>query len=331
MTLKRRDFITLLGGAVAAWPLAARAQQVERMRRVGVLVGFSEADQARQADIGALREALAKLGWVEGRNLRLDIRYDGADDGPAHDHALELVHLSPDVIITGTLPAMRAVQRQTQIIPIVITGGGDPEPNGFVRNIARPEGNITGITNLYASIGGKWVELLKQAFPAIEIVALLYNSEPNAVGSYVPPAEEAARARGVRTTRINYKDTLDIVRAVDAFAAEPNGSMVVMPPPPNIANRETIRRLAAEHRLPVMYQAAQYAAEGGLMAYGSNPVELLRRSAYFVDRILRGAKVSDLPLEFPTRFELTVNLKTAKALGLTIPEPFLITADAVIE
>jgi putative ABC transport system substrate-binding protein len=332
--MNRRDFITLLGGAAAAWPLAARAQQQgERMRRVGVLVGFSDADQARQGDIVAFREALVKLGWVEGRNLRLDIRYGGADATRVHELAVELVGLSPDAIVTASGVAMRAVQQQTQTIPIIISGAGDPEASGFVRNIARPEGNTTGITNLYASIGGKWLELLKQAFPLLERVALLYdpqlNTDPG--GVYMPSAEEAARALGVKAARVPFRDTLDIVRAIDAFAAEPNGGVIVMPPPPNAANRETIRRLAVEHRLPTMYHAGQYAVEGGLMAYGSNQVDRMRRSASFVDRILRGAKVSDLPLEFPTRFELTINLKTAKAIGLSIPPTLLVTADEVIE
>jgi putative ABC transport system substrate-binding protein len=330
--IRRREFITLLGGA-AAWPVAARAQQGERIRRVGVLVAFSDADQARRADIVAFREALAKLGWAEGRNLRLDIRYGSADSRRVHDLAIELVGLLPDAIVTASGAAMREVQQQTQTIPIIITGAGDPEASGFIKNIARPEGNTTGITNLYASIGGRWLELLKQAFPALARVALLYdpqvNTEPG--GVYMPSAEEAARALGVKAARVPFHDTLEIVRAIDEFAAEPNGGVIVMPPPPSTSNRETIRRLAVEHRLPVMYHASQYAAEGGLMAYGSNEVDRMRRSASFVDRILRGAKVSDLPLEFPTRFELTINLKTAKAIGLTVPQTLLVTADEVIE
>ena len=330
--MDRRDFITLLGGA-AAWPTAAQAQQRERMRRIGVLSVAAEDDRSIQAPLATLRASLAQLGWVEGRNLRLDIRYGSADPRRVHDLAIELAGLLPDAIVTASALAMREVQQQTQTIPIIITGAGDPEASGFIKNIARPEGNTTGITNLYASIGGRWLELLKQAFPALARVALLYdpqlNTDPG--GVYMPSAEEAAGALGVKSARVAFHDTLDIVRALDAFAAESNGGVIVMPPPPNAGNRETIRRLAIEHRLPVMYHASQYAAEGGLMAYGSNEVDRMRRSASFVDRILRGAKVSDLPLEFPTRFELTINLKTAKAIGLTIPESLLLVADGVIE
>jgi putative ABC transport system substrate-binding protein len=329
--MQRRNFISLIGGA-AAWPLAARAQQPERIRRVGILVGFSDADQVRQVEIMAFRETLAKFGWLEGRNLRLDVRYGGADARRVHDLAVELVGLSPEAIVTASGAAMRAVQQQTQTIPIIISGAGDPEVIGFIKNIARPEGNTTGITNLYASIGGKWLELLKQVFPALAKVALLYDPQlSTAPAAYMPSAEEAAGMLGVKSARVAFHDTLDIVRALDAFAAEPNSGVTVMPPPPNAGNRETIRRLAIEHRLPVMYHASQYAAEGGLMAYGSNPVDRMRRSASFVDRILRGAKVSDLPLEFPTRFELTINLKAAKAIGLTVPPTPLDTADEVIE
>jgi putative ABC transport system substrate-binding protein len=328
--MRRRDFITLLGSA-AAWPVAAQAQQGDRIRRVGVLLGFDEADQA--AVVVALREELAKFGWIEGRNLRLDIRYFAGEADRLPGYATELVTINPDVIITSGGAAMRAVQRQTQTIPIVISGAGDPAGSGFVKNITHPEGNTTGITNLYASIGGKWVKLLKQAAPKLERIGLLENPQLNsASGSvYRPSAEEATRALGIKAVWISYHDTLDIVRRIDAFATEPNGGLIILPPAPNATIRETIHRLAVEHRLPAIWQARQYALEGGLMAYGSNPPALMRRSASFVDRILRGAKVSELPLEFPTRFELTINLKCAKAMGLIIPESVLLVADEVIE
>jgi putative tryptophan/tyrosine transport system substrate-binding protein len=330
--MKRRDFIKLLGGA-AAWPLAARAQQGDRVRRVAVLVGFAEADQARQSDIPAFRDILAKLGWIEPRNLRVDLRFAGGEADRIHDYATELVRLSPDVIVTAASATTREMQRQTRTIPIVITGAGDPGASGFVKNIAHPEGNTTGITNLYASIGGKWMELLKQAVPGVERVGLIYNPELNpASGSvYIPSAEEAARLLGVKSIRLPYQDAVDLVHGIEGFAAEPNGGLIVLPPPPTTADRATIRRLAVQHRLPTIYHVRAYAAEGGLLAYGSNEVDRWRRAASFVDRILRGAKVSELPLEFPTRFQLTINLKTAKAMGLTIPETLLLTADEVIE
>jgi putative ABC transport system substrate-binding protein len=327
--MRRRDFMTLLGSAAAAWPVAARAQQ--GVRRVGGLVGFSEAD--RQEVVVALRDELAKLGWVEQRNLRLDIRYTGGDADRIHALATDLMSLSPEVIVTSGGAEMREAQLQTRTVPIVISGAGDPGVSGFVKNIAHPEGNITGITNLYASIGGKWVELLKQAFPAIERIGVVNNPQltPFVRSVYGASIEEAARGRGVEVVDLPFSDTLDIVRRIDRFAAQPNGSLILLPPAPNPNNRETIRRLAAEHRLPAIYNAAAFAAEGGLMSYGSNPIDLMRRSASFVDRILRGTKVSDLPLEYPTRFELAINLKTAKATGLTIPEGLVLIADKVIE
>jgi putative ABC transport system substrate-binding protein len=321
--MKRREFITLLGGA-AAWPRAARAQQLERMRRVGVLT---------QGTILAFREELAKLGWVEGHNLRMDLRVTGTDADRIHAYAAELASLAPDVIVTDTLVGTRELQHQTSTIPIVVTGAGDPGVNRFVKDIAHPEGNTTGITNLFASIGGKWLELLKQASPQLERVGLIYNPQLiiSDTGGYFPPIEEAARSLAVKLIKLPYRDTAEIVHQIDAFAADSNGGLIVMPPPPNAANREAILRLAVQHQLPSMHLARQFVAEGGLLSYGSNPGDRWRRAASFVDRIFRGAKVRDLPVEFPTKFELVVNLKTAKALSLTIPESFLARADEVIE
>jgi putative ABC transport system substrate-binding protein len=331
--MRRREFITLLGGATAAWPLAARAQQSEQMRRIGVLPPFNEADQVNRVDIPAFRQGLAKLGWVEGRNLRIDVRFPGTDADRIRALAAELVSLAPDVIVTAGGAGTRELQRQTQTIPIVITGAGDVSANGVVKNIAHPEGNVTGIANLYASIGGKWLELLKQAAPTVERVGLIYNPQLNAaVGSvYIPSIEEAARALSVKVIKLPYQDAVDIVRVMDGFAAEVNGGLIVLPPPPAVSDRAAIHRLAAQHRLPAIWFAKQYAAEGGVLAYGSNELDRWRRACSFVDRILRGAKVSELPLEFPTKFELAVNLKVAKAIDLTIPENFLLRADELIE
>jgi putative ABC transport system substrate-binding protein len=227
----------------------------------------------------------------------------------------------------------RELQHQTSTIPIVVTGAGDPGVNRFVKDIAHPEGNTTGITNLFASIGGKWLELLKQASPLLERVGLIYNPQLiiSDTGGYFPPIEEAARSLAVKLIKLPYRDTAEIVHQIDAFAADSNGGLIVMPPPPNAANREAIVRLAVQHQLPSMHLARQFVAEGGLLSYGSNPGDRWRRAASFVDRIFRGAKVRDLPVEFPTKFELVVNLKTAKALSLTIPESFLARADEVIE
>ncbi len=325
----RRKFITLLGGA-AAWPLAARAQQDERLRRIGMLVASTESDQASQTYIAAFRDGLAKLGWVETRNLRIDLRFRGGDADRIRGYAAELASLAPDVIVTSGVAATRAVQQQTQTIPIVITAVGDPGANDIVKSLSRPEGNTTGVTNLFPSIGGKWLELLKEAVPGLERVALIYNAQV-ASGQYVPPIEEAARLLAVKTIKTPYGDAVDLVHGIEAFALEPNGGLIVLPPAPAAADRGTILRLAAQYRLPSIYPNKEAATEGGLMAYGSDIADLFRRASYFVDRILRGAKVSDLPVEFPTKFELVVNLKTAKSLGLTVPPPLLTRADEVIE
>jgi putative tryptophan/tyrosine transport system substrate-binding protein len=333
--MRRREFITGLGSAMAVWPLIARAQQAGRMRRVGVLTAFSENDQTGQTYIAGFREELAKLGWVEERNMRFDLRFGGTDADRIRAYAAELVRLGPDVIVTGSAAVTREVQQQTRTIPIVITGVGDPIVNGIVNSLARPEGNTTGVTNLYPSIGGKWLELLKEAAPRVERVGILelpYIAQGNSAGyGYSASIVEAARVLAVKAIKLPYRDAVDIVHAIDAFASEPNGGLIVLPPPPTAANRETIFRLAAQHRLPAIYQSRFYAAEGGLMAYGSNSADNFRRASSFVDRILRGAKVGELPVEFPTKFELVVNLKAAKAMELTIPESFLLRADEVIE
>jgi len=328
--MRRREFITLLGGAAAAWPLGARAQQGERVRRVGMLHGATELDKSTSDRISVFREGLAKLGWVEPRNLRIDLRFAGGEAGRIRAGAAELVSLAPDAIVSATGPATRELQRQTQTIPIIITGLGDPTAGGIVQNISRPEGNITGITNLYASIPGKWVELLKQVSPSIERIGLVHNAQI-AGPAALAVIEGAARALSVKTIEIPYQDAVDLVYGIDGFGAEANGGLIVLPPTPNASNRAVIRRLADRHRLPAIYPFGELAAEGGLMAYGSNPLSNYQRAAYFVDRILRGAKVADLPLEFPTKFELVINLKAAKAIGLTVPENLVLLADEVIE
>ena len=327
--MRRREFITLLGGATA-WPLTAQAQQDERMRRIAMLVGSTEDDQAGQTYIAAFRDGLAKLGWVEARNLRIDLRFGGGDAGRLRSYAAELVSLAPDVIVTNGRATTRAVQQQTQTIPIVSLGVGDPVANDIVKSLSRPEGNTTGVTNLFPSISGKWPELLKEAAPRVERVALIYNTQV-ASDQYLPSIEEAARLLAVKAIKTPYLDAVDLVHGIEAFALEPNGGLIIMPPVPTGANRGTILRLAAQHRLPSIYPNKDLAAEGGLMAYGSDVVDEFRRAAYFVDRILRGTMVSDLPVEFPTKFELVINLKAARGLGLTVPPSLLARANEVIE
>jgi putative tryptophan/tyrosine transport system substrate-binding protein len=330
--VQRREFITLLGGTAAAWPLAARAQQAGGARRIGWLIARAENDPASQAGRAALEEALAKLGWIEGRNLRIDVRFAADDIDRLRAYAAELVSLAPAVIVSGSAVATRAVQERTQTIPIVLVGGGDPAAIGLVQNIARPEGNTTGFPGPEPSIAGKWLELLKEAAPRVTRVAIVFN--PNLAPTapiYISLIEAAAPAFGVKAVELPIGNAISIVRALDAFAAEPNGGLLVLPPPATTAIRETIIPLAAQHRLPAIYPSQADAAAGGLLAYAANGIDQNRRAAYYVDRLLRGAKVSELPVQFPTKFELIVNLKTAKTIGLTIPESFLLRADELIE
>ena len=335
--IRRREFITLLGGAAAMSsslkPFAARAQPGERVRRIAVLSGAAE-DPYQRANLAALWEALAKLGWVEGRNVRIDIRFSAGDLDRIRAYAAELVSLAPNVIVVlGAVPATRALQQATSTIPIVFPEGGDPVINGLVKNLARPEGNTTGFSNFEPVIAGKWLELLKEAAPRVTRVAAMFNSDLlSAVGTaYMSSIEAAASVLGVQASRTPFRDAIDIVRALDALAAEPSGGLLMLPPPLSAPNRDTIVRLAAQHRLPAIYPFRENADAGGLMSFGSNLADQYRRAAAYVDRLLRGAKVSELPVQFPTKYELLVNLKTAKAIGLAIPESFLLRADEVIE
>jgi putative ABC transport system substrate-binding protein len=327
--MKRRDFITLLGGA-AAWPLAARAQETERVRRIAVLMGgaFTE----HNSNLAAFREAMAKLGWIEGRNLRIDVRGGANDPNRIHAYAVELVGLAPDTIVTSNLLSTREMQQQTQSIPIIFAGvGGDPVAVGVVGNIARPDGNATGFTNLFNPIAGKWVELLKSAAPHVTRIALLLNpaATPRPPMGYIGAAEAAAPALAVQLTRMPVRNDLELVRAIDAFGGEPNAGLVVLPPA--AVNFGLLIGLAANHQLPAMFPDRAFVNGGGLISYGSITVDLFRGAASYVDRILRGAKVSELPVQYPTKFELVINLKAAKAIGLTVPQSFLATADEVIE
>jgi putative ABC transport system substrate-binding protein len=329
--IRRREFITLLGGAVA-WPLAARAQQGDRVRRIGWLIGGAENDLGIRASRAALREALAKLGWIEGRNLVIDIRFGEGDPERMRAYAAELIGLTPDVIVTGGGGANIVMQRHTQSTPIIFTEGGDAVAGGLLRNIARPEGNITGFSSREPSIAGKCLELLKEAAPQITRVAALFNVEIAATApSYISSIEAAAPALGIQTIKMPFRNVVEITRAIDAFATEPHGGLFVLPPAPTSVIRDTIFQLATEHRIPAIYSTLAAAATGGLLAYAADGVDMSRHAATYVDRVLRGAKVSELPVQFPTKYELVVNLKTAKAIGLTIPEAFLLRADKVIE
>jgi len=327
--MRRREFIAGLGGA-AVWPVVARAQQGEPMRRIGWLGSVAENDPFAQAWAAAFREGLGKLGWVEGRNLRIDYRFAGIDTNRVDAAAAELVSLFPDAIIVIGTQALRAAERQTQRIPIVFAGVGDPIATGLVGNLVRPDGNATGFSNFYPSIGGKWLQLLKEAAPHIARVAIIFQPETGS-GTTLTSIESAAPSLAVTTIRAVVRGGADIERSIDTFAAEPNGALLVMPDGTARTNREIIIRLAARYRLPAIYPYRYFATDGGLMVYGVDLIDQYQRAALYVDRILRGEKVSDLPVQFPTRFDLIVNLKTAKALGLTLPQSILLSADEVIE
>jgi putative tryptophan/tyrosine transport system substrate-binding protein len=325
--MKRREFIMRLGGAAAAWPLSARAQQNERVRKIGVLIGPSEKDPVFQSVLAAFRGALAKFGWIEGRNLRLDIRFGESDAARIRAQAADLVRLGPDLIFTVTGPATLAVQRQTTTIPIVFEGSGGSPP---VTNIARPEGNTTGFANSIDSIGGKYVELLKEIAPDLARIGFIFNPDASraTISGYLPSIEAGAQALAIKVINLPFRDATELERGIVAFAAEPNGALILNP---LATNRELIFRLATRQRLPSAGQTKVDARSGSLITYAADPAERPPAEAYYVDRILRGAKPGDLPVQFPNKFELTINLKTANSLGLTVPPTLLARADEVIE
>jgi putative ABC transport system substrate-binding protein len=331
--MRRRDFITLLGGA-AAWPRASRAQQSARVRRLGMLIGGPLSDPAWGRWATAFREELAKLGWIEGGNLRIDLRFVAGTYERSLASAAELVSLAPDVIFASSGVATRAAEQLTKTIPIIFTG-----PSTVIggENVARPAGNITGFPILYPSIAGKWVALLKETDPRVSRVAYVSNNAAltgNSVGaSYIDPIEETARSMTMEVTAIEARDDVGLERAVESFAAKPNGGLIILPSAFSVQSqsRDLVRRLAERYRLPTIHWDNLYPAEGGLMSYGSDFEYLHRRAAMYVDRILRGAKVSDLPIERPTRFQLVLNLRAAKAIDLVVPSSLLAVADEVIE
>jgi putative ABC transport system substrate-binding protein len=326
--IRRREFITLLGGA-AAWPLAARAQQAERMRRIGVLMGFAESDPEWNARLAAFRAALQELGWTDGRNVRIDTRWAVADPNPS-THAAELAGLAPDVIFACPHPAAAAVRRQTRTIPIVAAISGDPVRAGLVETYARPGGNVTAFLLFEPTINAKYLQLLKDIAPNVSRVAMVYSENSAWRGDFAA-IEAAARAFAVEPVAKLVHHAADIEHEIAEFARTPNGGLIVPPDTATIHHRELIVGLAAKHRLPAVYSFREFVIDGGLMHYATDITDIFRRSASYVDRILRGAKPAELPVQAPTKFELVINLKTAKALGLTVPLPLLGRADEVIE
>jgi putative ABC transport system substrate-binding protein len=329
--MRRREFITVIGGAAVAWPLAARAQQPERMRRIAVLMGLARDDPEGQARNAAFLQAMQQLGWTDGRNVRIDTRWDAPDADRYRKNAAELVELAPDVILATGSATMAPLLQATRTIPIVFTNVTDPVGAGFVQSLARPGGNATGFTNFEYSMSGKWVELLKQIAPRVTRAAVLRDHPAAAAGiGQFSAIQSAAQSLGVELTPFGVRDAGEIERGVAEFARSGNGSLIVTAGGTGF-RRDLIIRLASRHKLPAVYPFRYYAKDGGLITYGPDTLDPIRRAAAYVDRILKGEKPADLPVQAPTKYELVINLKTAKALGLEIPPMLLARADEVIE
>jgi putative ABC transport system substrate-binding protein len=331
--MRRRSFLTLLGTSAVAWPLAARAQQDGHVRRVGVLMGNDETDQESQARFQSFRQGLVELGWVEGRNVRIDVRWAGMDGPGRQSYARELVALAPEAILASTSVTAQALRSATRTIPIVFVNLNDPVATGVVSTLARPDANVTGFMSYEYSMAGKWLNLLKEIAPRLARVALIFNPDTAPFAPfYVRTAQDAGERLAVRITASGVRDAADIETVITALGGSDNGGLIVLPDGGfNILNRLTIISLAAKYRVPAIYPNRFVAADGGLMSYGTNPRKVYRDGASYVDRILRGAKPADLPVQFPTKFELVINMKTAKALGLTVPLTLQVAADEVIE
>jgi putative tryptophan/tyrosine transport system substrate-binding protein len=333
LDLKRREFISLLGGVAAMCPLAAHAQEGERMRRIGVLMGYAEIDSDAQAKIAAFREGLQKLGWAEGRNIRIDTRWPiPADTESMKRFAKELVALEPDLILSHITPTTAALLQETRTIPIIFATVSDPVGSGFVASFSRPGGNVTGFTSIEPTMAGKWLELLKEIAPRIARVAFLFNPVTAPYSEYfLTPLKVAATSLGVEAIAAPVRDTSELESVVAAQAGEPNSGLIVTPDSFMDVHRVEVTTLAARFRLPAVYPFRQFAEVGGLLSYGNDQVDNYRRAAVYVDRILKGAKPSELPVQAPVKFELVINLKTAKGLGFDVPPLLQQRADEVIE
>jgi putative tryptophan/tyrosine transport system substrate-binding protein len=328
--MRRRAFITLLGGA-AAWPLATRAQQSERVRQIGVLMGTSESDPDQKSMISTFTRALADLGWTEGTNVRIERRWAEGDFALLRTYALDLARLAPDAIFAQGTPATTALRQAAPATPLVVVMIADPISSGLVSSFAVPGGNITGFTNYEFSMGGKWLEILKEMTASVDQVAVVFNPDNPALHGILRSIEVAGPTFKIQVNAKPARDAETIERIIRTFATEPNGGLLVLLDFVTLAHRDLIIRLAAEYRLPAVYTLRVFAASGGLMSYGIDSADLFRRAASYIDRILKGAKPVDLPVQQPTKFELVINLKTAKALGLDVPPTLLARADEVIE
>jgi putative ABC transport system substrate-binding protein len=329
--MKRREFIALLGGA-AAWPLAARAQQQgDRVQRIGVLMSFDENDPAMKLRVSAFTQALADLGWTDGHNVRMDLRWGRGDINRIRALAQELVGLKPDIILTAATPATLAIQRETRTIPIIFASVSDPVASGIVARLNRPSGNITGFADFEATLGGKWLELLSETVPGLKRAAIMFNPDTAPASAYMPTFEAAARSRKIVPIIAPVRSDREIETAIIALGREPGGGLVVMPDVFMTTHRAPIILAAARNNVPAVHWLSDFARDGGLLSYGPDQVDIWRRAATYVDRILRGTKPAELPVQLPTKYEMAVNLKTAKALGLEVPPTLLARADEVIE
>jgi putative tryptophan/tyrosine transport system substrate-binding protein len=328
--MKRREFITLLGGAAATWPLAARAQQADRVRRIGMLIGSAATDPESPPSIRAFQQTLQALGWTEGRNIQIDYRWSAGDVNVMRAHAKELLASRPDVVVTESTPATATVKEESAITPIIFVQAGNPIGSGFVKSFAHPGGNLTGFTNYEPTMAGKWLELLKEIAPRVRRAAALFNPKTH-TGQYWRELEAAAKAIAVEFVKAPVRDIDEIGDTIRNLAAEFNVGVLVMPDSFIRTNREHVVTLTVRHRIPAIYPFRFFAANGGLASYGMDVVEDYRSAASYVDRVLRGEKPADLPVQAPTKFQLVINVKTAKALGLEISPGLLLRADEVIE
>jgi len=329
--MRRRDFVTLLGGA-AAWPLLVRAQQPDRIRRVAVLIGLAEDDPDAEARLGALWQVLEKLGWSEGRNIHLEVRFAlPTNEQQVQLLVKELLAINPEVIVAQTTALTSAFRRESRNIPIVFIAVGDPIGAGFIANLARPGGNLTGLTLYDGSVAGKWLEMLKEIDPRVTRATFIINPKTSSFPLLARETETMARSLAIELSLSTIENAGDLGRVIESFAGLPNGGLVFPPNATTTANRDLIVALAARHRLPAVYAWRQLVTAGGLLSYGTDFVDQFRQGASYVDRILRGSLPADLPVQAPTKYQTVVNLKTARALGLTVPPGLLVAADEVIE
>jgi putative ABC transport system substrate-binding protein len=329
--VRRRDFIKVIGCSAAVWPLAAHAQQPEQMRRIGVLMSDAAEDSEGQARLTAFVQALQQLGWTDGRNARIDIRWGAADSDRYRKYAAELVALAPDVILATTTPTVAALQQATRTVPMVFAGVIDPVGAGFVSNLAQPGGNTTGFALYEYGISGKWLALLKEIAPNVTRAAIVRDpSNASGIGQ-LGAIQAVAPSLAIEITPLDVRDESELERAVTQFARKPNGGVIITASPTARINRRQVIALVAQHRLPTVYPFRYFVSDGGLVCYGPNVTEQYRLAADYVSRILKGEKPAEMPVQAPTKYELLINLKTAKALGLTVPPTLLARADEVIE